>query len=89
MKALYRGHVATITDAMGNPSPTGDRLWDMDGAVLDAELWVSFADRDLIVDPTDAQVAAARERRPIPPDPDTEAEVRRLVSELLAAEGRA
>lgn len=80
MKAIYRGHLATITDCMGNPkAPTDDTvlrrvyphattvslpnlrtLWDFDGAVLDHELWVSFCDPDLIVDPTDSQVEAAR-----------------------------
>lgn len=80
VKAIYRGHLASITENMGNPSkPTDDAtlrrayplattvslgalrtLWDMDGAILDHELWVSFCDPDLIVDPTDDQVAAAR-----------------------------
>lgn len=66
MKALYKGRLATITDCMGNPSVDTDPslspreyLWNMDGAVLDDELWVSFCDPDLIVDPTDEQVERA------------------------------
>jgi hypothetical protein len=35
-------------------------LWDADGAVLDGEVWISFLDPALIVDPTDDQVEAAR-----------------------------
>lgn len=77
MKAIYRGHLATITDCMGAPRepeeedidrlaaqypsmaddrPWLARVWRMDGAVLDHELWVSFVDPELIVDPTDKQV---------------------------------
>jgi hypothetical protein len=85
MKAIYRGHEATITECMGNPSRSDEAeiaarfplesataieairgAWDMDGAVLDDELWVSFMDPDLIVDPTDIQMAAARAGLPIP-----------------------
>lgn len=83
MQAIYRGKLATITECMGNPHPTGDKLWDMDGAVLDGDLWVSFWDPGLIVDPTDDQVAAARAGEPIPPDPVLEAFVQTITRDLL------
>lgn len=93
MRAVYRGHLATVTECMGNPRPPSDRsvlppvlrhlgidpaeadppldhpAWDLailaydsDGVVLDQELWVSLMDPDLVEDPTDSQVAAARAR---------------------------
>lgn len=45
-------------------------LWDSDGVILDHELWVSWMDPGLVVDPTDTQVDAARAGRPIAADPE-------------------
>jgi len=45
------------------------------GVVLDCGHTVDYDDLTLIVDPTDDQVAAAVAGRPIPPDPEDEAEL--------------
>jgi hypothetical protein len=58
MKAIYRGNLAHITEHLG------------EGVVLDGELYVSFADLGLIIDPTDAQVVAAKTGEKIPLDDD-------------------
>lgn len=83
MRAIYRGHLAYVTECGGNPHGPTDpaelpldigpvppglteaqvrmvvgSLWDMDGVILDHELWVSCLDPQLVEDPTDAQVAA-------------------------------
>lgn len=70
MYAVYRGRLARVTEVMGNPHTDNtdpeltleQRMWNLDGVVLDDELWASFMDPDLIVDPTDTQVAEASGR---------------------------
>lgn len=59
MKAIYRGILAYVTDETGY------------GVVLDGEMYVPYSDLGLVVDPTDAQVAAAKAGDDIPLD-DTE-----------------
>jgi hypothetical protein len=66
MYAIYRGHLAYMGDNTGD----GVMLDFMDGT---APVEVSFGEDDLVVDATDDQVAAAREGRPIPPDPESDA----------------
>lgn len=51
MRAIYRGHLSTITDDTG------------DGVVLDDDMWVPFNDPDLVIDPTDDEVDAAHSSR--------------------------
>lgn len=61
MKAIWMGDVYHVAEDYG------------EGLALDhgeGRVYVPFGDRDLIVDPTDDQVDAARAGLPIPPDPD-------------------
>ena len=58
MKAIHNGEVKHIADHLG------DGVTFIEGGRAD------FGDPDLIVDPTDEQVEAAEQHRPIPPDPD-------------------
>lgn len=67
MRALYNGVLAHITDETG------------DAVILDGELRVPYGDLSLIVEPTDAQIAAAQAGDEIPLDP-TEGET--LAAEL-------
>jgi hypothetical protein len=76
MKAIYQGHLATITDDYG----TGVALSFHDN---DKTARVPFGAPSLIVDPTDSQVEAARAGNPIPTDPDFESEVKRDATRML------
>ena len=58
MRAIYKGVIANVTDDTGA------------GLILDGELYVSFADLGLVIDPTDAQLEAARNGEEIPLDDD-------------------
>lgn len=62
MKAIYRGRLAHVTDER------------FEGVVLDGDLFVSYGDMALVVDPTDAQVEAAKNGDEIPLDPEDERE---------------
>jgi hypothetical protein len=55
-QAIYRGRLATITDDTG------------DGVILDGELFVSYGDHGLFIDPTDAQIEAVEQGNEIPLD---------------------
>lgn len=70
MKAIYRGKLHHIDADSGN------------GVVLDDGSEVSFGDHELIIDPTDDQVAAAIAGEPIPADPDDIANFGQFIDEL-------
>jgi hypothetical protein len=76
MKAIYQGHLATITDDYGS----GVALSFHDN---DKTARVPFGAPSLIVDPTDSQVEAARAGNPVPPDPQFDREVRRDAARML------
>jgi hypothetical protein len=59
------------------------------GVVLDCGHTVDYDDLTLIVDPTDDQVAAAVAGRPIPPDPEDEAELEATIRADLVRWGHA
>lgn len=72
--AIYKGILAYVTGDTGK------------GVILDNEIEVDFADMGLILDPTDAQVEAAKSGDEIPVDPDEDAELEAFMRQMF--EGR-
>jgi|GEM_PF-6651708 len=70
MKAIYKGVLARIT------SDTGD------GVILDGEMFVDYGDMSLIIDPTDAQVAASEAGEEIPVEQAELDDIREIFAEL-------
>lgn len=67
MMAIYKGVLAYVTDDDGQ------------GVILDGELHVNYGDIGLVIDPTDAQIVAARNGDPIPLDSEERGEIETIM----------